>query len=78
MLKEVKGLTSTVGGSVVGPSSVIGRVGDGLANQEWGLVTTGRGCIVRGEGEGHTRQGGGCKYIGGAGVVGYGIGGMGS
>jgi hypothetical protein len=37
-LKVVKGLTRTVGGtsSVVGPSSVIGKVGGGLANGKCG------------------------------------------
>ncbi len=35
VLNEVKGLTRTVGGSLVGPSSVMGRVGEGLANREF-------------------------------------------
>jgi hypothetical protein len=35
-LKVVKGLTRTVGGSVVGPSSDISIVGGGLANRECG------------------------------------------
>ena len=45
VLNKVKGLTRTVGGNVVGPSSVMGRVGEGLANREFwgGLVTTGGG-----------------------------------
>ncbi len=59
MLKEVKGLTRTVGGSLVGPSSVMGRVGEGLANREFwdGLVTTGGSGIVGGDSEGHARRG---------------------
>jgi hypothetical protein len=38
VLKEVKGLTRTVGVSVVGPSSVVGRVEGGLANRELGVA----------------------------------------
>jgi hypothetical protein len=63
-----------------------------LANRELGggLVITGSGCIVVGESEGQTGPSGGMHgtqweghiggtlNIGGAGVVGYGIGGMGS
>ncbi len=89
-MKEVKGLTRTVGGSLVGPSSVMGRVRGGLSNWEFGggLVTTGG--TVGGYSEGHTRKGGwarqtmvgghilGTLNIGGAGVVRYGIGGTGS
>ena len=58
-MKEVKGLTRTVGGSVVGPSSVMGGVRGGLSNREFGggLVTTGG--AVGGYSEGHTRKGGG-------------------
>ena len=89
-MKEVKGFTRTVGGSGVGPSSVMGKVRDGLSNRDFwgGLVTTGK--TVGGYSEGHTRKGGGgarqtlggghifCTLdIGGAGVVGYGIGGTG-
>ncbi len=59
MLKDVKGFTRTVGGSGVGPSSVRVRVRvrGGVANREFegGLVTTGGGGIVVGEGEGQTR-----------------------
>ena len=57
-MKEVKGLTRTVGGSGVGPSSVMGRVRGGLSNREFGggLVTTGK--TVGGYSEGHTRTGG--------------------
>jgi hypothetical protein len=36
VLKEVKGFTRTVGGSVVGPSSVSVRVRGGVANRELG------------------------------------------
>ena len=90
-MKEVKGFTRTVGGSEVGPSSVMGKVRGGLSNREFwgGLVTTGK--TVGGYSEGHTRKGGrgarqilegghilGTLNIGGAGVVGYGIGGTGS
>ena len=90
-MKEVKGLTRTVGGSGVRPSSVMGRVRGGLSNREFGggLVTTGK--TVGGYSEGHTREGGGGQgkhwggghisgtlNIGRAGVVGYGIGGTGS
>ena len=75
----------------MGPSSVMGRVRGGLSNREigGGLVTTGK--TVGGYSEGHTRKGGrgarqilegghilGTLNIGGAGVVGYGIGGTGS
>ena len=58
-MKEVKGLTRTVGGSGVGPSSVMGRVRGGVSNREFGggLVTTGG--AVGGDSEGHTRKGGG-------------------
>ena len=58
-MKEVKGLTRTVGGSGVRPSSVMGRVRGGLSNREvgGGLVTTGK--TVGGYSEGHTRTGGG-------------------
>ena len=42
-MKEVKGFTRTVGGSGVGPSSIMGRVRGGVSNREigGGLVTTG-------------------------------------
>ncbi len=79
---------------MVGPSSVIGRVEDGLANREFGgsLVTMGGGCIVGGEAEGQARNGGWVARntegegghigstldVGRAGVVGYGIGGTAS
>ena len=58
-MKEVKGFTRTVGGSEVGPSSVMGKVRDGLSNRDFwgGLVTTGK--TVGGYSEGHTRKGGG-------------------
>ena len=61
MLKDVKGLTRTEGGSGVGLSSVRVRVRGGVANREFGggLVTTGGGCIVVGENEGQTRPSGG-------------------
>ena len=61
MLKEVKRLSRTVGGSGVGLSSVRVEVRDGVANREFGggLVTTGGGCIVVGYSEGQTRPGGG-------------------
>jgi hypothetical protein len=36
VLKEVKGLIRTVGSCVMRPSSVIGRVGGGVANRELG------------------------------------------
>ena len=100
MLTDVKGLTRTVGGSGVGLSSVRIGLRDGVANRECGggLVTTGGGCIVVGDGEGQTRPSGemhgiqwgnardtvggghigGTLDIGGAGVIGYGIGGTGS
>ncbi len=94
MLKDIKGFTRTVGGSGVGLSSVRVWVRGGVANREFGggLVTTRGGCIVVGEGEGQTRPSGwgnardtvggghigGTLDIGGAGVVGYGIGGTGS
>jgi hypothetical protein len=60
VLKEVKGFTRTVGGSVAGPSSVRVRVRGGVTNREFGggLVITGGGCIVGGEGEGQTRPSG--------------------
>ena len=91
MLKEVKGLSRTVGGSGVGLSSVRIGVRGGRANREFGggLVTTGK--TVGGYSEGHTREGGGGQgkhgggghilgtlNIGRAGVIGYGIGGTGS
>ena len=58
-MKGVKGFTRTVGGSGVGPSSVVGRVRGGWSNREFGggLVTTGK--TVGGYSEGHTRKGGG-------------------
>ena len=61
MLKDVKGLTRTVGSSGVGLSSVRVEVRDGVANRELGggLVTTGGGCIVVGYSEGQTRPSGG-------------------
>ena len=69
MLKEVKGLSRTVGGSGVGLSSVMVVVRGGGANREFGggLVTTGGGGIVGADSEGHTRNGGGRqgKYWGG-------------
>ena len=57
-MKEVKGFTRTVGGSGMGPSSVMGRVRGGVSNREFwgGLVTTGK--TVGGYSEGHTRKGG--------------------
>ncbi len=91
-MKEVKGFTRTVGDSGVRPSSVRDRVRGGVQTGSLGggLVTTGRGCIVGEEGEGQTRTSGGMHGtqwegehigstldIGGAGVVGYGIGGYG-
>ncbi len=61
MLKDVKGLTRTVGGSGVGLSFVRVGVRDGVANREYegGLVTTGGGCIVAGYSEGQTKPSGG-------------------
>ena len=61
MLKDIKGFTNTVGGSGVGLSSVMVVVRGGGANRELGggLVTTGQGCVVVGEGEGQTRPSGG-------------------
>ena len=35
-MKEVKGFSRTVGGSGVGPSSVMGRVRGGVSNREFG------------------------------------------
>ncbi len=61
MLKDAKGLSRTVGGSGVGLSSVRVRVRGGVANREFGggLVITGGGCIVVGEGKEQTRPSGG-------------------
>ena len=57
-MKVVKGFTRTVGGSGVGPSSVMGSVRGGVSNREvgGGLVTMGE--TVEGNSEGHTTKGG--------------------
>jgi hypothetical protein len=56
-----KGVYENSWGSGVGPYSVRVRVRGGVANRELGggLVTTGGGCIVVGEGEDQTRPSGG-------------------
>ncbi len=61
MLKDIKGFSKTLGGSGVGLSSVRVGVRGGGANRAFGggLVTTGLGCVVVGEGEGQTRPSGG-------------------
>jgi hypothetical protein len=61
VVKDIKGFSKTVGGSGVGLSSVRVGVRGGGANREFGggLVTTGQGCVVVGEGEGQTRPSGG-------------------
>ena len=61
MLKDIKGFSKTVGGNGVGLSAVRVGVRGGGANREFGggLVTTGWGSVVVGEGEGQTRPSGG-------------------
>ncbi len=60
-LKDAKGFTRTVGGRVVGLSSVRVGVRGGEANRECGggLVTTGEVGIVVGYSEGQTKPSGG-------------------